>query len=160
MNAFPVELCLKIEHSEADSRMTVSWEGTMRADLDTRVRVLVVEDDQDSRMAIEKRLVAAGYSVRSVDDVDPVLPAIQDFDPQVVLLDLGLPSGDGIRLLGELRTRGDTAQLPVVVLSARDSAYSVDRALEVGADYYLTKPVDADKLLWTVERACAASTAV
>ena len=111
-------------------------------------RVLMVEDDRVLRSALREALSIEGYDVRtaaSLADARAQLlhcPAGEAID--LVLLDLGLPDGDGQALLAELRRSGGT---PVIVISARDAEGQKIRLLDDGADDYLVKPFGIGELL-------------
>ena len=109
------------------------------------MQVLLLEDDAALGHAVADHLAAAGHRVRWCHGIDTArgLPA------DLVLLDLGLPDGDGLTLLREWRGRGDPR--PVIVLSARDQLSERIRALQLGADDYLVKPFDLDELLARID---------
>ncbi len=110
------------------------------------MRVLVVEDDDGVAGAVVEALAAHGHvAVRAARAVD-VWARVRGSD--VVLLDLGLPDGDGLEVLRRLRRLTDT---PVLVLTARDAERDVVRGLHLGADDYLVKPVRLRELLARVE---------
>jgi two-component system KDP operon response regulator KdpE len=108
------------------------------------VRVLVVDDEPQILRALRINLRARGFEVTTASTGAGALRAAAQTDPQVVILDLGLPDMDGMAVLSGLR--GWTT-VPVIVLSARvDSADKVD-ALDAGADDYVTKPFGMEELL-------------
>ncbi|MGZ8179990.1 response regulator [Williamsia sp. SKLECPSW1] len=108
------------------------------------VRVLVVDDEPQILRALRINLRARGFEVTTASTGAGALRAAAQTDPQVVILDLGLPDMDGMSVLSGLR--GWTT-VPVIVLSARvDSADKVD-ALDAGADDYVTKPFGMEELL-------------
>jgi two-component system, OmpR family, KDP operon response regulator KdpE len=107
-------------------------------------RILVVEDDRSLRQAILGALVAGGYAADSVGDGIQAAQRLRAEDFELVLLDLGLPFVDGWEILAQLEGR----PLPsVIVISARGEEGDKVRALDLGADDYLTKPFGADELL-------------
>ena len=108
------------------------------------MRILLVEDDPTLRRTLAIGLRAEGHEVLTAGDGRTALAAAREDDPQLMVLDLGLPDISGVEVL--TRLRGWT-QLPVVVLSARsDSTDKVD-ALDRGADDYVTKPFGMEELL-------------
>ncbi|HWF56871.1 MAG TPA: response regulator transcription factor [Candidatus Dormibacteraeota bacterium] len=122
-------------------------------------RILVVEDDRSLRQAILGALVAGGYAADSVGDGIQAAQRLRAEPFELVLLDLGLPFVDGWEILAQLEGR----PLPsVIVISARGEERDKVRALDLGADDYLTKPFGADELLARVRavlrRVNAAST--
>jgi len=112
-----------------------------------RHRILIVEDDADVRRALTIRLKAAGYDVTTAADETGALAAARDSPPDLVLLDLGLPRGDGYEVMDRIRRIGRLAAVPVVVLSARDPETEGPRSRAAGAVAFLTKPPDPGQLL-------------
>jgi len=112
--------------------------------------VLVVEDDADIARALNVRLRAAGYETDVAEDAATAVGAARRFEPDLVLLDLGLPAGTGYAVLERLRALGSLTAVPVVVLSAWDRQANEPRALAGGAAAFLSKPVDDDELLRVV----------
>lgn len=104
--------------------------------------ILVVEDNEDNRRLVFKRLRAAGHTLVEAVDVAQARARLKEGAPDLVLLDLQLPDGSGLDLVGEIR--GDEALRGVVVVACTAFAYAQDRedALSAGCDAYLSKPVD------------------
>jgi len=105
--------------------------------------VILVEDDPQVRSVVSTGLRPYGYEVRATDSATHGLALAAAADVSIVLLDLGLPDKDGVELLKTLRGR---SSLPVIVLSARSYESDKVRALDAGADDYLTKPFSLDEL--------------
>ena len=99
--------------------------------------LLLVEDDEATRAAVRRDLVARGYRVDDVPDGSSALARWAARRPDVVLLDLGLPDLDGLTIIRRIRRDATT---PIIVLSARGSEETKVKALELGADDYVTKP--------------------
>ena len=108
-------------------------------------RVLVVEDDRSIARLIQLELEHRGLVVRCVYDGAEALPAVEEFAPDALVLDILLPGLDGERILQMLRRQGDTT--PVIMLTARDQPRDKVRNLDTGADDYLTKPFHIEELL-------------
>jgi two-component system, OmpR family, KDP operon response regulator KdpE len=106
-------------------------------------RILVVEDDDETRTALRRDLAARGLDVDEAADGTAALQRWDARRPDLVLLDLGLPDLDGIRVLRHIRREATT---PVVILSARDAEAAKIEALEAGADDYVTKPFSTGEL--------------
>ncbi|WP_103339908.1 response regulator [Amycolatopsis sp. CA-126428] len=106
--------------------------------------VLVVDDEAALVRALRINLTARGYSVVTAADGASALLTAATERPDLVLLDLGLPDIDGIEVIRELRT---WSAMPIIVLSARDRSADKIRALDTGADTYVTKPFGMDELL-------------
>jgi two-component system response regulator MprA len=109
-----------------------------------RARVLVVEDDPDIGDVVRRSLRREGYDVRLANDGSEALDEAAVFEPDAVVLDLGLPKVDGIEVSRRLRADGD---VPILMLTARDSVDSRVEGLDSGADDYLVKPFDLQELL-------------
>ncbi|MGB8601603.1 MAG: response regulator transcription factor [Rhizomicrobium sp.] len=109
------------------------------------MRILLVEDDQDLQRLLKKALVDNGYVVDSASDGEEghFLGDTEPYD--VVVLDLGLPKMDGIRVLQKWRKAGRT--MPVLILTARDSWSEKVAGFDAGADDYLAKPFYTEELL-------------
>lgn len=102
--------------------------------------ILVVEDSQVIRRLIEVCLRPAGFDVEMRDDGPTGLEAALEMKPDLVILDVGLPGMDGWEVLAEIRSSEDAAHLKVMVLTAHAQEDVRQRADEVGADAFLTKP--------------------
>lgn len=111
---------------------------------ETRETVLVVEDEPQLRRFIRAALDAHGYQVLEASRVSEVTAMVTSHNPAVILLDLGLPDGDGIDLCRALR---EWSRVPIIVLSARGREEDKVSALDAGADDYLTKPFGVNELL-------------
>jgi two-component system response regulator QseB len=109
------------------------------------VRILLVEDDDLLAAGIRDTLERALYAVEWVPDGAQALAALKSNTFDLVVLDLGLPKVDGVDVLRKVRGEGGT--VPVIVLSARDTAPDRVLGLDAGADDYLVKPFDVDELL-------------
>jgi len=110
----------------------------------TGARVLVVEDEPQMRRFIRAALSAHGYEVAEASSGSEALALATSRNPDVILLDLGLPDIDGIDLTRKLR---EWSRTPVIVISARGREADKVSALDAGADDYLTKPFGVDELL-------------
>lgn len=105
---------------------------------------LIIEDEPAIRRFLRATLAANGYEVLEAGTAHAGLTLAQGESPDVVVLDLGLPDGDGLDLLKALRS---THHMPVLVLSARDAEAAKVAALDAGADDYVTKPFGAEELM-------------
>jgi DNA-binding response OmpR family regulator len=109
-----------------------------------RPRVLVVEDDTDIAGVLRRSLDKEGYDVRVAGDGESAIDEAGVFEPDAVVLDLGLPLLDGVDVCRRLRDDGD---VPILILTARDALESRVEGLDSGADDYLVKPFERDELL-------------
>lgn len=106
--------------------------------------VLLVEDEPEMRRFIRAALVASGYRLVEAATAREGVSLASSHNPEVVLLDLGLPDQDGLTVTAELRRN---SQVPIIVLSARGREEDKVQALDAGADDYLTKPFGVRELL-------------
>jgi two-component system KDP operon response regulator KdpE len=107
-------------------------------------RVLVVDDEQQLRLALKRALTGHGYTVREAGDGRDALAAFEAFRPDIVLLDLMLPDMSGVDVCREVRRAHAT---PIIVLSVVGDEKTKVQALDEGADDYLTKPFALNELL-------------
>ena len=115
-------------------------------------KVLIVDDDKELARGLGISLTASGYKVVIAQDAVMATSIARREQPDVVVLDLGLPGGDGFTVMERLRSNNSTSLIPVIILSARDIS-NEQRALSEGALAYLQKPVQSAKLLATIEAA-------
>lgn len=111
---------------------------------DKKVRILCVEDEPQMRAFLLVQLKARGFHAQAVGDGVQAIDLAAIFQPQLVLLDLTLPSLDGLAFLRRLR---EWSNIPVIILSAHNVESIKIKALDLGADDYLTKPFSLDELL-------------
>jgi two-component system response regulator MprA len=107
-------------------------------------RVLVVEDDEEIAQVLQRSLRLEGYEVRVAADGETALDQSAAFNPDLVILDLGLPKLDGMEVARRLRSADD---VPILMLTARDALESRVEGLDAGADDYLVKPFERQELL-------------
>jgi DNA-binding response OmpR family regulator len=107
-------------------------------------RVLIVEDDADIGQVLQRSLQLEGYEVALAPDGVSALERAYDFEPDAVILDLGLPRLDGIDVAKRIRK---DSEVPILMLTARDGIESRVAGLDAGADDYLVKPFERQELL-------------
>ena len=107
--------------------------------------ILVVDDDQSIREALERGLRLEGFNVRSVSDGDLAIKAVEENVPSLLVLDISMPKINGIEVTRYLRSIN--VDIPICVLSARDEVADRVSGLEAGADDYLIKPFAFEELL-------------
>jgi CheY-like chemotaxis protein len=115
-------------------------------------RVLVVDDDDVIRQLISVNLELEGFEVATAVDGQDCLEKVKDVKPDVVTLDIMMPRLDGWEAASRLRADPDTADIKVVLLSARAQEADLERGSRIGVDAYLTKPFDPDELIDIVRR--------
>ena len=110
-------------------------------------KILVVDDDPDLVRALRLRLRANNYEVTTATDGYSAIASAQKERPALIILDLGLPVGDGFVVLERLQNIDALSSVPVIVLSARDPQSNEERALKAGASAFFQKPADNDELM-------------
>lgn len=119
----------------------------------SRNKILIIEDDEDMRRALNIRLRASEYDTAFASDAVMALSIAKKESPDLILLDLGLPGGDGFTVLDRMRNIASLSCTPVIVVSARDPHANEERALKAGAEAYFQKPVDNEVLINAIQRA-------
>lgn len=113
--------------------------------MNTPLHILAVDDEPAIRRLLNTGLSRHGYRIEEAEDGSAALAAIQRHTPDAMVLDLGLPGIDGFEVIRAVRSSGST--LPIIVLSVRADEAGKVRALDMGADDYVTKPFGMDELL-------------
>lgn len=108
------------------------------------MRILIIEDDKEIRALMRSTLSVEGFEVITATSLSEARAILKQHLPAVMILDLGLPDGDGSSLVSELRQHNN---LPIIVVSARHQEEQKVRLLDAGADDYLTKPFSIPELL-------------
>jgi DNA-binding response OmpR family regulator len=116
-------------------------------------KILIVEDDPDVREGLHLRLKANHYDTFFAADALSAIAETRKHVPDLIILDLGLPAGDGFVVMERLHRIPAVAQIPIIVVSARDVRANQQRALEAGAKAFLQKPVDNVELLAAIRQA-------
>jgi len=115
--------------------------------------ILLVEDDPDQRALADLRLSMAGYKVRVAASVQAFLQSmLDDGAPDLLLLDVELPDGDGFEVLAKLRRHQAYGNLPIVLLTAKNDPADIGKGLVLGADGYVTKPYTRNILADIIRR--------
>jgi len=115
--------------------------------------ILVVDDNLELRKALSLRLRANGYEVLLAGDALSATAAAVKQEPCLVILDLGLPCGDGFVVMERLQKHDRLANVPVIVLTGRGKSKNLDRALQAGAVAFFQKPVEDGELLLAIWKA-------
>jgi DNA-binding response OmpR family regulator len=116
-------------------------------------KILIVDDDPDVRHGMNIRLRANHYDTVFASDAIACLTEARKHEPDLIILDLGLPAGDGYVIMERLKVIPSLALIPIIVVSARDAKANRDRSLTAGAMAFLQKPVDNAELLAVIRRA-------
>ena len=115
--------------------------------------ILIVDDNADTRLVLSARLKTHQYhTVFAADAIQAMSVALRE-RPDAILLDLGLPGGNGLMVLERLKANTSLGAIPVIIVTADDPLVAKARAIEAGAVAFLQKPVDHDQLITTVQHA-------
>ncbi|MEM8809537.1 MAG: response regulator [Cyanobacteria bacterium P01_G01_bin.38] len=119
----------------------------------TGSRILLIEDDYGNRVLFTDFLQYCGYTVLALEDGNNVLAIVGSFHPQVILLDIKLPTMSGLSVISALKQHPEFGEIPILVISGY--AFSTDRqkAMELGAAGYLVKPIQPEALQAAIEAA-------
>jgi DNA-binding response OmpR family regulator len=116
-------------------------------------KILIVDDDPDVRHGMHVRLRANHYDTFFAGDALSSMSEARKNEPDLIILDLGLPAGDGFVVMERLQSIPSLCEVPVIVVSARDVLANKERALKAGARAFLQKPVDNAELLKVIRQA-------
>src|SRR5271163_4973560 len=106
--------------------------------------ILVVDDESQITRVLRTSLSSHGYDIRVANDGETALEIMKDWTPDLVITDLAMPNMDGLELCRRLRAK---SQIPIIVLSVRGEERTKVKALDAGADDYVTKPFGIEELL-------------
>jgi two-component system alkaline phosphatase synthesis response regulator PhoP len=109
--------------------------------------ILIVEDDEDIQQLVGYNLIKAGFQVEYADSGEEALGKIKKQYPDLILIDIMLPGMDGIEVCKVLRTENETAEIPIIMLTAKGEETDIVEGFELGADDYITKPFSPKILL-------------
>jgi DNA-binding response OmpR family regulator len=115
--------------------------------------ILIVDDNADTRLLLSARLKANHYhTIFAADALQAMSVALKE-RPDAILLDLGLPGGNGLIVLQRFKANTSLSSIPVIIVTAEDPLVAEATAMTAGADAFLQKPVDQDKLIAAVQQA-------
>lgn len=117
------------------------------ARLDVAYKILIVDDDENLLQALSRQLKLARYDVAFAVDGISAISAAQAEKPDLIILDLGLPAGDGFKVMERIKSITRLIDVPIITLTGKDARTCKERALEAGAKVFLEKPVPGDVLL-------------
>jgi len=113
-------------------------------------RILLVEDDRDTLTVLRENLKRAGYQVVEAQSGEEGLVAFKRYKPDLVILDVALPGIDGWEVLRRIKAGPISRKTPVVMLTGKTDNADRIKGYEIGADFYMTKPYNVQKLLTVV----------
>ncbi len=117
-----------------------------------RPTILLVEDTDDNRFMMSRLLELSGYSVIEAVNGQEAIQIAEEQRPQLILMDLSLPLIDGLAATREIRNLPELSKVPIIVVSAHDTAEFHNEALAAGCDAYITKPIDFAELETLISR--------
>jgi two-component system KDP operon response regulator KdpE len=103
-------------------------------------RILIIEAEPSLRKGLNSAFAEAGFAVANVPDYPEALPRINEFEPDIVIMDEALPSGDGTQFCRQLHA---SRHIPIIIIGSQSGGEVWKRAVNAGADYYLKKPIDS-----------------
>ena len=119
-------------------------------------KILIVDDDRDLLQALRVRLTSSGFNVHFASDAVQAAPLAARIRPDLILLDIGLPGGDGYLTMERIRSRSALAHIPIIIMSAGDASVHREKARIAGAEAFFPKPIDHRELLAAIRKALAA----
>lgn len=123
------------------------------AESDRKPRILIADDNPQGVELLEAYLAECDYDIETADDGDVTLQKVQAWRPDVILLDIMMPRISGFEVCKRLRAQAATRGIAVLMITALDQHSDVARAVEAGADDFLTKPINKTELLLRVRAA-------
>lgn len=123
----------------------------------TTKKILIIEDDKDLLRGLNVRLRATGYNIVFATDAVTAISVARKEEPDVILLDIGLPCGDGFTVMKRLGSLVSTSATPIIIVTGRDPSTYKGRALQAGAVAFLQKPFDNDELIAAIQEALGES---
>ena len=121
-------------------------------------KILIVDDDKDLRLAMSIRLRASGYEIALASDTISAMSVAQKERPDLVLLDVNMPGGNGFMVMERFRMITHLAAMPIIILTGGDPIIFKEKAFSLGAADFFEKPADNDALLASIKRALGEST--
>ncbi|MGH9124974.1 MAG: response regulator [Acidimicrobiales bacterium] len=115
------------------------------------LRIVVADDDPLLRALLQLKLEGEGHAVTLAADGDEAMQVVTAEPPQLLVLDVVMPGIDGLELTRELRKRPDTKELPIVLLTGRDTDPDIFEGWNSGANYYITKPFVIEQLRYFIK---------
>jgi len=119
-------------------------------------RILIVDDEPNIVFAMELLMKREGYEVHTVDEGEKVFPAVREFKPDLILLDIMLPKIDGYEVCQRIRSDAALKDIRIIMITAKGRDVEKEKGLALGADYYITKPFSTREVVMRVKEILAA----
>jgi DNA-binding response OmpR family regulator len=121
----------------------------------TGARILIAEDQPEGLELLEAYLDAAHYDIETAVDGEDTLKKVESFRPDLILLDVMMPRISGFEVCKRLKASAETRGIVILMITALDQHHDIDRAVEVGTNDFLTKPINKTELLLRIKAALA-----
>ena len=121
----------------------------------TRAKILIAEDNPEGAELLEAYLDGSDYDIEIATDGDDTLRKVQSFQPDLILLDVMMPKISGFEVCKRLKAKPETRGIVILMITALDQHHDIDRAVEVGTNDFLTKPINKAELLLHIRAALA-----
>ena len=118
-------------------------------------KILIIEDTENNRVLLTRRLRPRGYDIITADDAEKGLPLVEGERPDLVLMDVGLPGMNGWDATRQLKSNPATKHVPVIALTAHAMDGDREKAMAAGCDEYEIKPIDFNRLFEKIDRLLA-----
>jgi DNA-binding response OmpR family regulator len=115
-----------------------------------KTKILIVDDNADTRLVLSARLRSNNYDVALAADTYQAVSVARAANPNLILLDIGLPGGNGFIVLERLKALATLSSTPVIIMSSEERQDVEVKAIEAGAEAFLQKPIDHTELLATI----------
>jgi len=116
-------------------------------------KILIVEDDTDTQLALSIRLQSSGFAVLHAHSIATAIKLVSCASPDLIMLDLSLPDGDGYGLMQKLKSSATKSSIPVIILSGRELDGNADRSHESGAFAFFQKGMSYELILSSIQKA-------
>ncbi len=126
--------------------------GTAPKMTETKVTILLADDEEDIKIVVRMFLESSGYEVVTAYDGLDAVEKIRDCKPDLILMDIMMPVMDGIEVTRQIKERDETKDIPVVMLTAAAQSTMVERAMQAGAADYLSKPFEPEHMLEIIKK--------
>ena len=121
----------------------------------SRAKILIAEDNPEGAELLEAYLDGSDYDIEIATDGEDTLRKVQSFQPDLILLDVMMPKISGFEVCKRIRAKPETRDIIVHMITALDQHHDIDRAVEVGTNDFLTKPINKAELLLRIKAALA-----
>jgi two-component system alkaline phosphatase synthesis response regulator PhoP len=118
--------------------------------MESSPRILIADDNPQGVELLEAYLTSTDYAIRTAADGEETLKSVQEWQPDLILLDIMMPKISGFEVCKRLRSNSKTKDIAVLMITALDQPSDVERAVEAGTDDFLTKPINKTELLLRV----------